>query len=203
MARRIRDPQSRDQLVDAAWRLVAAHGPNDTTLRAVAAEAGVTTGSVTHYFADKAELMGAVLRHNAAVASARVLAAIGSKRGLAAAEAATLALLPLDEVRFRCWQIWLAFWSHDPGQVREGGFGEGYRDWAERVEAHLAEAVEDGELPRGLDLRYEVHVLGTLVAGTGLLAGSDEIGRARLRKRAKRVFGEHFAGLAARVGVDV
>lgn len=158
----------------------------------------MTTGSVTHYFADKAELMDAVLRHNAAVVSARVVAAIGNRRGLAAAEAATLALLPLDEVRFRCWQIWLAFWSHDPGQVREGGFGDGYRDWAQRVAVHLTEAVEDGELPKGLDLRYEVRVLGTLVAGTGLLAGSDEIGRTRLRKHAKRVFGEHFAALAAK-----
>ncbi|HVV14087.1 TetR/AcrR family transcriptional regulator [Amycolatopsis sp.] len=197
MARRVRDPQSRDQLVDAAWRLVARLGPAATTLRAVAAEAGVTTGSVTHYFEDKAELMAAVLRHNGAVATERVVRAVGAKRGMAAARHATLALLPLDDVRFRCWQVWLAFWSQDPGQVREGGFAEGYREWSGQVARHLAEAVEDGELPAGLDVHHEINVLGTLVAGTGLLAGSDEAGRAQLRRRAQRVFGEHFAALAA------
>ncbi|TVT19226.1 TetR/AcrR family transcriptional regulator [Amycolatopsis rhizosphaerae] len=195
MSRRVRDPQSREQLVEAAWRLVALHGPAATTLRAVAAEAGVTTGAVTHYFEDKAELMAAVLRHNSAIATERVLAAIEGRRGLAAAERATLALLPLDEVRFRCWQVWLAFWSQAPGQVRGGSFLEGYREWADHVARHLAEAIEDGELPEGLDLRYEINVLGTLVAGTGLLAGSDEAGRSQMQRRARRIFGEHFAAL--------
>ncbi|NKQ52722.1 TetR/AcrR family transcriptional regulator [Amycolatopsis sp. K13G38] len=199
MPRRVRDPQSRDQLVDAAWRLVAQQGPNATTLRGVAAEAGVTTGSVTHYFEDKAALMEAVLRHNGAVASARVVGAVGRKRGLAAAEQAVFALLPLDETLFRCWQVWLAFWSHDPGPVREGGFLEGYREWATQLGQYLKEAVEDGELRPDLDVRHEISVLGTLVAGIGLLAGSDETGRTQMRRRARRIFGEHFQALAARV----
>jgi AcrR family transcriptional regulator len=202
MPRRVRDPQSKEHLVAAAWRLVAESGPSATTLRAVAAEAGVTTGSVTHYFTDKAELMAEVQRYNGTLAANRVLAAVGDRRALAAAQQATLALLPLDQERVTCWRVWLAFWSQEPPQrPTDGGFAQGYRAWSALIRRYLAEAIEDGELPPGLDLRHEIGLLGTLVAGTGLLAGSDLATRSQLRERAKQIFTEHFETLAGRVGV--
>lgn len=180
---------------------MAERGVPATTLRAVAGEAGVSTGSVTHYFEDKAELMAAVLEYNGQLASRRVQVAVGDRRGLAAAERATIALLPTDREQLTCWRVWLAFWFQPSADAMSGVFGMGYREWAGRVTQHLAEAVEDGELPDTLDLRHEVGLLGTLVAGNGLLAGSAMATRIQLKRRAKRIFTEHFAALAARGGV--
>ncbi|WP_338596230.1 TetR/AcrR family transcriptional regulator [Saccharopolyspora sp. SCSIO 74807] len=201
MAKRIRDPRSRQHLVETTRRLVAARGAAATTMRAVAAEAGVTTGSVTHYFDDKAELMTAVLRHNGEVAAQRVVDSVGNRRGLDAVRRAVHGLLPVDEQQLTCWQVWLAFWSHAP-EERDGGFSDGYEVWRALLKQHLAEAVEDGDLPTGLDLPHEVRVLGALVVGTGLLAGSDPAARRRLRRRARRVFNEHFERLARSSGAE-
>lgn len=196
MARTIRDPESRNRIVETAWRLVAARGLAGTTMRSVATEAGVSTGSVTHYFEDKAELMDTVLLHNGARATQRVMECIGKRTGLDAVEHATLGLLPVDDERHTCWRVWLAFWAQFPDDSSTGsGFSEGYRDWAKLVRHHLAQAVERGELPEGLDLRHEVSVLGTMVAGTGLLSGADVDSRSQLIRRAKRVIREHFASL--------
>ena len=49
--------ERRLELADATARLIARGGLGAATMRDVATEAGLTTGSVTHYFADKRELL--------------------------------------------------------------------------------------------------------------------------------------------------
>jgi AcrR family transcriptional regulator len=49
--------QRRADLTDAAARLIARSGIESATMREVAAEAGLTTGALTHYFTDKHELL--------------------------------------------------------------------------------------------------------------------------------------------------
>ena len=50
---------TRDRIVDAALRLFRAEGYEGTTMRKVAAEAGVSLGSAYHYFSGKEELVQA------------------------------------------------------------------------------------------------------------------------------------------------
>ena len=48
------DPtQKRAAFVAASWDVIAAEGLRGATLRRVAAEAGCTTGALTHYFSDR------------------------------------------------------------------------------------------------------------------------------------------------------
>ena len=49
--------ERRAQLAAAAARIIGRAGIGAVTLREVAAEAGWTTGALTHYFADKQELL--------------------------------------------------------------------------------------------------------------------------------------------------
>lgn len=194
MARRIRNEEAPTRVIEAAWRLMAADGVHGATMRAIAAEAGVTTGSVTHYFDDKQALLAAVLRHNNVRAGRRVVAAIGRQRGLVALEAAVEALLPIDEDRRREWQIWIAVWGPSIGGER---LTEEYRAGRRFVERRLADlleqAVADGELPASLDSGYEAERLVTLIAGTGLIAGVEST--ARMRRAAKRMLAAHLASL--------
>ncbi|MGI9824676.1 TetR/AcrR family transcriptional regulator [Agromyces sp. Marseille-Q5079] len=57
MARPKRQEERRSQLVAAAQRAIAAHGPEGARLNRVAEEAGLTSGAVLYYYPDVDELM--------------------------------------------------------------------------------------------------------------------------------------------------
>jgi TetR/AcrR family transcriptional regulator, transcriptional repressor for nem operon len=59
--------QTRARIVDAAARLIRERGVAGTTLDDVRASAQVSGSQLSHYFADKAELVQAVIGHQAAV----------------------------------------------------------------------------------------------------------------------------------------
>lgn len=90
-----------------AAALIARHGPANVSLRALAAAAGGSTTTVTHYFADRRELLQHAFR--AALRHARMrVEAIGpdtNDRLRATCEA----VMPLDDQRRQDWQTWLAF----------------------------------------------------------------------------------------------
>ena len=75
---RVADKQERrDQLVDAAFRVIARDGLAGTSMRAVAKEAGCTIGLINHWFASRDDLIEATfdraikmeLEHAAAIAT--------------------------------------------------------------------------------------------------------------------------------------
>ena len=194
MPRTVRNPESRTRIVEAAWRAVAAEGVHGATMRRIAAEAGVTTGFVTHYFEDKQDLLAEVVRHNNLRARDRVVAAIGEQRGLVALEGAVEALLPIDADRRREWQVGVACWGPTaPGERAAEELRGGWRFLQGLLAALLEQAVEDGELPGTVDIAYEAGRLVTLIAGVGMLAGIES--PARIRRDAKRMLADQLASL--------
>jgi AcrR family transcriptional regulator len=174
-------------------------------MRRIAAEAGVTTGFVTHYFEDKQELLAAVLRYNNVRAGERVLGAIGERRGLVALEGAVDALLPIDDDRRREWQVWIASWRPSGGyELPTDELRQGRRYVQRMLTGLLEQAVEDGELPAELDVAHQAERLVTLVAGIGLTIGVES--QARIRRVAKRMLAEEIASLerppAEREGIE-
>ena len=51
----------RGEIVDGAIRLIARAGYEAATMRGLAAELDVSTGTITHWFATKNQVLGAVL----------------------------------------------------------------------------------------------------------------------------------------------
>lgn len=196
MARSIRDPQSRNRIVQAAWRLVASGGIRSTTMRAIAAEAGVTTGSVTHYFEDKEEVMTAVLEYNNLVVQRRVLESTRGLRGLEAVRKYVLVVIPAGTEGMTVWRVWLTFWTeNDARDLDSRQMQSGWDNWRKGLRARLREAVADGELPDNLDLRYESDRIGTLVAGVGLVFGATQHSRRQISARASRMLDDYLASL--------
>ncbi len=194
MARTNRNPEARTRIVEAAWRLVAAEGVHSATMRKIAAEAGVTTGFVTHYYDDKQAMLGDMLRHNNLRARDRVVAAIGEHRGLVALEGAVEAMLPLDADRRREWQVGVACWGPTaPGERAAEELRGGWRYLEKLLATLLEQAVADGELPGTIDIRYEAGRLVTLIAGVGMLAGIES--PQRIRRDAKRMLADQLATL--------
>jgi AcrR family transcriptional regulator len=62
----------RGEIVDGAIRLIARAGYEAATMRGLAAELGVSTGTITHWFATKDQVLGAVLDELAARSAARI-----------------------------------------------------------------------------------------------------------------------------------
>ena len=197
MARKTRTPEARTRVVEAAWRVLSAEGVSGATMRRIAAEAGVTTGFVTHYFEDKQTLLAEVLRHNNQRATARLLAAIGERRGLVALEGAIEAMLPLDADRRREWQVGVACWGPTaPGEQAAEELRTGWRGLQQLLAGLLQQAVDDGELPDTVDVTFEAGRLVAMLAGVGMLAGIES--PERIRRDAKRMLAEQLAGLERR-----
>lgn len=194
MARTVRNPESRTRIIDAAWRLVASDGVHGATMRTIASAAGVTTGFVTHYFEDKNELLAEVLRFNNLRARDRIVAAVGSKRGLVALESAVEAMLPIDADRRREWQVGIACWGPtSPGEQAAGVLRNGWRFLETMFAELLQQAVDDGELHEDIDIAYEASRFVTLLAGVGMLAGIESA--KHVRRDAKRMLTDQISHL--------
>jgi AcrR family transcriptional regulator len=182
--------------VEAARRCIAELGLRGATVRAIAAEAEVSTGYVMHYFPDKQQLEVAVLLANNTAAGTRVARASRKGRGVAALTAAIEAVLPLDADRRLEWQVWVAFWTASSADDQRGDGLVGARRALKRILCvPFSEAIADGELPEALDVDYECERLMTLAAGIGLTAGASSA--AGLRRLARRMLDDHIASLAA------
>jgi AcrR family transcriptional regulator len=180
--------------VESAWQVVAAEGVRGATVRNIAAAAGVSTGFITHYFEDKHELIVDVLRHNNARAQRRVAAATRKSPGLEGVRAAAEAVLPLDPVRRREWQVWVACWEQaSPGDELAAGLRMGWDGLRQLIAALLEQAREQGELRPKIDVSFEADRLVTVLAGVGLLAGVESPGRVRVA--AERIVDEQLAAL--------
>lgn len=106
--------QRRAELTDAAARLIARSGIEAATMREVAAEAGLTTGALTHYFADKHELL--LTTFQASLARRRALRPPAADTPPATLLLASLeGALPLDDERRLHWLVTIACCSQAAG----------------------------------------------------------------------------------------
>ena len=196
------DPQSkRQELLTASWDVIAREGLKGATLRRVAAEAGCTTGTLVHYFPDRAALMIAALREAHYGAGRRMAqSASETDSGKQRLRAVLLESLPLDDERLREWRIWLAFWAesmNDAALTREDA--ERYAEWSELIEGLVAETL-GARSRRSANVRKEAAKLIALVDGLGVRiarSASDSAALTKLQRQAVTMLGEHLDALTA------
>jgi AcrR family transcriptional regulator len=99
----------RHQIVRIATDLIDEVGLAAVTLRQIAGAAGFSTAIVTHYFANKRELLLAIYRAAAIRAKARIDVVLACDAG--DLQGAIEALLPLDAVRLCDWKVYFTFWD--------------------------------------------------------------------------------------------
>jgi AcrR family transcriptional regulator len=128
--------QRRLELADAALRVVLRDGIAAATVRAVAAEAGWSSGSLRYYFATQGELRGFMADATQRRLRQRVQARIERPRthGSIVERAASIVeeLLPLDEERREEYALWLALAEWERAQP---GAGDA-TNWAEQRGLH-------------------------------------------------------------------
>lgn len=109
MPRQIDPQERRDELVQAVWRVIRREGVDGASVRAVADEAGLSPGSLRHFFASQSELLVFALQQAAGLIQDRVGTIDWSRGVRVEAERLLLELLPLDAQRQQESEVWLAY----------------------------------------------------------------------------------------------
>lgn len=99
----------RAELALAVWAVVRRDGVARASVRAVAAEAGCSTGSLRHYLPSRSDLLAGALQVVADRVEARLAARVTDPDPRRAARQVLHELLPLDAERRAENEVWLAF----------------------------------------------------------------------------------------------
>jgi TetR/AcrR family transcriptional regulator, transcriptional repressor of bet genes len=102
-------PIRREQICRAAAKVISEQGFAGTTMRMVAEEAGVSTGMLNHYFANRMEMLKETLVFVSMRQQAREVAAIeGIEPGERRLRALIRSALPTDQESGEAWRVWIA-----------------------------------------------------------------------------------------------
>lgn len=142
MPRVVDADQRRTELTDAAARVIARSGLTAATMREIAAEAGWTTGALTHYFTDKRELLLATFQASLASRRSRrpMPDDVDVRRRL---QRSLEGALPLDADR-RCH--WLVTMSCCVQAVDDDMLAAAQRDAYREFRDHIAALVVEGDI---------------------------------------------------------
>ena len=122
--------ERRRAIANAAVDAIAANGLSGVKLTDIARAAGVTTGSIAHYFPDKDAVLAAALEE---VCGNLFLQTDALQRPLTFEDFA--ALLPINEINRRDWKVWLAYWGRAP---HAPVLAQIHRDYYAEIEDGLA-----------------------------------------------------------------
>lgn len=169
MPRTVDTEERRAELGAAAARVIARAGISGATMREVAAEAGWTTGALTHYFSDKGEL----LRFTLEASLARRRAQRPRPHGLNphdALRASLMNALPTDEDSRLHWTVTVAFCAQASGDPRLAELQrDAYRDFL----LGITSLVERADRAHGAEATAEASRLIALVDGIAVQALFD------------------------------
>ncbi|GAA1944085.1 TetR/AcrR family transcriptional regulator [Brevibacterium antiquum] len=103
--------ERREEIASAAWRVILRDGVGAASVRSVAAEAGLSPGSLRHVFASQSQLLAFAMKLVIDRADARVEALTLRGTGLQSAEDIVVELLPIDEERVIEMEVYLALFA--------------------------------------------------------------------------------------------
>ncbi len=166
--------ERRAELAAAAARLIARSGIGAATIRGVAAEAGWTTGALTHYFDDKRALLRFTLEESLAGRRARRPGRRARAPGTALRDT-LLGALPIDEAARLHWTVTIAFCSQavadpDLAVVQRDAYRD-FRSDVTRLVVRAGRAPDGGDAGDGA--RAEAERLIALTDGVALQALFD------------------------------
>lgn len=111
MPKLVNHEQRREMLAATAGDLVAQQGVAKATIRGVAKKAGVSTGTVSHYYSDSRELLFAAYQLAFKTSSTRFVDAIAIDQSFEGLLRAIGTALPSNEFGLSEWRVRMAFWG--------------------------------------------------------------------------------------------
>ncbi len=184
MARAVDHAERRESFAAAALRVIMRDGMAGLTVRAVAAEAGFTTGALTHYFNSKDQLLIEASELSARLVRERMERAERARPAMEAIRRVIALALPLTAETRGYWRIWLAYWersSYDDDVARVMRLR--YAEWRGRLRTIILRAQQEGDVAASVDAREAAEAMIALVDGIGVqvVLGVSRISAVRQR----------------------
>ena len=126
--------ERRRAIASAAVDAIASNGLSGVKLTDIGRMAGVTTGSIAHYFSDKDAVLAAALEE----VCTRLFIQIGQPDNPpTVAEIASA--LPVNDEKRKEWKVWLAYWGRAP---HAPALAQIHRQYYAEIETAVAEDME-------------------------------------------------------------
>jgi AcrR family transcriptional regulator len=171
MPKKVDHDERREELTLAAWRVIAAQGIDEVTIRDIARESGYSSGVLAHYFENKDDLLAHALQLSHTRIRKRYDAERQKAKAADALKAILLDNLPLDEQRDMETRIEMSFWAR---ALRNSDLHDIQQNEAETLRKLLreliAQAQEDGEIDAEHDREEVLELLGAVIDGLSLHA---------------------------------
>ena len=169
MARVAGRSMSREEVAEAAWRVIVRDGLHRTSVRAIARELNATTGVVTYYFRNKSELMLFALDRLCEAILRDLETAVAGATGVERIRRILETTLPIGPKESAGWRIWVAFVGVSATNRR---LREEHQRRLDILTHRLTEEIEalrkDRVIPTTVDARLEADALIALADGLGL-----------------------------------
>jgi AcrR family transcriptional regulator len=192
---RIDSDARRRELAEALWRVVLREGIEAASVRKVAAEAGVSKGSLRHVFPSQSALLTFAMQLVIEEVTRRVAVVDPSGDARDVVERRLQSLLVLDPETRAVFEVWLAF----AARARVDRRLRPLRDETHaQVRSLCRESVEmlraHGETRRDVDVREESERLHALIDGLAMHATLDP--ETTTPARQVEILSRHLDGLA-------
>ena len=180
----MREATRRSQVLRAARACIVALGYEHTTMRNIAEAAGISTGTVVHYFKDKETVLEAALLDKITDTGIAFRAALaGAPSAWERLQRLVDASLPTtDEVRDE-WRLWLTFWGEATRNERLRAVSDRqHQRWTRFLARILHDGMVDGEFV-ALDPETTATQIAALIDGLAIQAtlGNPGLAPARMR----------------------
>jgi AcrR family transcriptional regulator len=180
----MREAERRAQVLRAARACIVALGYERVTVRDMANTAGVSTGTVVHYFHDKESVLEAALLDKITDTGIAFRAALaGAHSAWERLERLVEASLPATEEVRDEWRLWLIFWGEATRNERLRAVSERqHQRWTRFLARILRDGIAAGEF-MPLDAEDTATQIAALIDGLAVQAtlGNPTLPPARMR----------------------
>ncbi len=154
---------------EAACRVIAKEGLARLTVRAIAKEAGYTTGALAHYFQTKDQVLVEASEYTTNLIRDRMRRQERERSGVDALKHVVYEALPMTPEMRGMWNFRLGFWdraSHD--KTVQTTIESRYREWHRRIARIIRKAQATGDLAPEIDPMRVAQGIVSLVDGIGV-----------------------------------
>ena len=166
MPKKVDHKERREAFLAAAYRTIKKRGIDGVTIRAVAREAGFTTGALVHYVDSKDKLLVQASEYAARDVRVEMETAEALPDKIEALRQVVYLALPSDEEKRGNWNFWLGFWersTHNAAVRRVTHLR--YAEWITRTERLIEAAQSAGRVDSEIDVHLAARAVVALVDG--------------------------------------
>jgi len=166
MPKKVDHKLRREAFLAAAYRTIKKKGIAGVTVRAVAKEAGFTTGALVHYVDSMDRLLVEASEYSARDVRSDMELMEQLPDKLEALRQVLHLSLPLDEDKRGNWNFWVGFWERSVhnATVRKLTHAR-YGEWIKRIERLIKTAQNAHDIPSTIDAHQRARMCVALVDG--------------------------------------